>query len=365
MTLEELLEKENLRNTPLDVFISLRENIDDIEILSEVCSHINFENDNTFFQSLKDFLVSYGKKLSMVDGRSMLRDINNSKSNKNTYQKASESIIRTINRPAFLIRNDKIDSSIDIIWKKRLDESEANINSAIPSVGRIEIGNHPHYNWVGTGWLIKGTNIVVTNRHVAYNFASRQDDSFDINSNHKGKTLRVSIDFKEEYNVDNENTFRVSRVLHIAENDEPDVALMEILSTSYEGNPLPKGLEIAKHESDPKDAVFTIGYPANCSMLNQKNLDPIFNGIYDVKRLAPGIIYPSSAAPFIYMHDCTTWYGNSGSPVIELTTGKVVGIHYAGSNEEYGGILTNWAVRSTYLLELLQELQIRENHKIP
>lgn len=356
-TLEELLEKENLRNTPFDVFISLRESISDIEILKEICSHINFENNDTFFKSLKAFLVLYGKNLSLVNGQTIIKEINKSNFGKSAYIKAGESIIQTINRPAFLIINDRIESAINTIWKKRLDENEISINIAVPSVGRIEIKNHPNYEWVGTGWLIKDTDIIVTNRHVAYSFASRQEDTFDINMNHKGEQLEVFIDFKEEYNlINNERTFQIEKVLHIAENDEPDIALLKVKRLSLQGNNLPMGLEVAAYEVNAKDPVATIGYPANCSMYNKKEWDPIFNGIYDVKRLAPGIIYPSSAASFIYMHDCSTWYGNSGSPIMDLVTGKVVGIHYAGSNEEYG-ILTNWAVRSIYLLELLKELE--------
>ncbi|MFK7749042.1 MAG: trypsin-like peptidase domain-containing protein, partial [Kordia sp.] len=69
-------------------------------------------------------------------------------------------------------------------------------------------------------------------------------------------------------------------------------------------------------------------------------------------------IYPSSAAQYIYEHDCSTWYGNSGSPVVDLNTGEVVGIHYAGAHHKHNRIRSNWAVRSTYLIELLHELKI-------
>jgi endonuclease G len=194
---------------------------------------------------------------------------------------------------------------------------------------------------------------------VAYTFASRQEDSFDINQNVKGRKLKVSIDFKEEYNVDAERTYRIKEVIHIAENDEPDIALMRVYHTSYDGHQLPEGLEISIHESEPGDDVCTIGYPGVDSLAKQtQEMKEVFMDIYDVKRLSPGQIFPSAAAEFIYHHDCSTWYGNSGSPILELSSGKVVGVHYGGDKVEYGGIYTNWAVRSVYLIELLEELDI-------
>jgi len=358
--LEELLEKENLRNTPFDVFLSLRDNIKDVEILEEICSNIDFDNTDSFFSTLKSFLVSYGEKLSVMDGETVARQIVHGKKDRNSMLKTTESIIQTINRPAFLIRNNQIESSIETRWKKRLDDCRANLNLAIPSVGRVEIDNHPYRDWVGTAWLIKGTDILVTNRHVAYAFASRQDESFDINQNAKGRKLKVSIDFKEEYNVDVDRTYRIKKVVHIAENDEPDIALMQVHTISYDGYQLPEGLEIEYHEIEPEKEVCTIGYPGIDSLSNQtKEMKDVFMDIYDVKRLAPGLIYPSAAAEFIYQHDCSTWYGNSGSPILDLHSGKVVGIHYAGSKVEYGGVYTNWAVRSTYLIELLTELKMK------
>ena len=37
--------------------------------------------------------------------------------------------------------------------------------------GRIEVDNHPDLTWVGTGWLL-ADDVVVTNRHVASEFAA-------------------------------------------------------------------------------------------------------------------------------------------------------------------------------------------------
>ncbi len=357
-TLEKLLEQENLNNTPFAVFLSLKENIDDMEILSEICSHINFESEESFFESVKTFLLDYGKKISLGDGKEMAQQIVTNVVDGNSYRKAEESIIMTINRPAFIIRNDKIDDSIATKWKERMDQSNDQISKVIPSVGRIELSGHPRYPWVGTGWLIKGTNIVVTNRHVANIFSSRRKKSFGINTDYRGNVLSVNIDFKEEHEIAEENEFQIKKVIHVAENDEPDIALLEVNPVNEKGKSLPEGLEISQNVSQPHDNVYVVGYPAYDPIEEIKIYDFIFKGISDVKRLAPGDIFPSSAASYIYMHDCSTWYGNSGSPLVDLNTGKVVGIHYAGTQHEYRGVRANWAVRSTYLIELLEELEL-------
>jgi hypothetical protein len=58
-------------------------------------------------------------------------------------------------------------------------------------------------------------------------------------------------------------------------------------------------------------------------------MDRIFEGIYDVKRLAPGYL-TSEDQNGSFSHDCTTLGGNSGSCVIDVETGSVIGLHWGG-----------------------------------
>jgi len=52
---------------------------------------------------------------------------------------------------------------------------------------------------------------------------------------------------------------------------------------------------------------------------------------------------------FDFKHDCATLVGNSGSPVIDILTGKVVGTHFAGSLNAFEG----YAVRVDVLRNIL------------
>jgi len=358
-TFEDLLKQENLQYSSAAVFFSLRDSIEDIEILDEICDHIEFKDDESFFESVKKFLIDYGKKISLGNSKEMIEQIKEAKSSdSNAYKRAQESIIMTINRPAFLIRNDSIDVSVETKWKERIYQNKERISKTILGVGRIEISGHPDYPWIGTGWLIKGTRIIVTNRHVANKFASRRGNKFRINRNFEGDPLNVKIDFKEEHGINEEREFEIEKVIHIAENDEPDIALLSVQPKNDNDQLLPEGLEISQTPVQAHENVFVLGYPAHNSNKKIRLYDFIFKGISEVKRLSPGEIFPSSAASYIYEHDCSTWYGNSGSPVINFQTGEVVGIHYSGAHHHFGGVLTNWAVRSTYLLGLLEELNI-------
>ena len=61
---------------------------------------------------------------------------------------------------------DQADSEI---WKERLTKAKPLLDEAIRAVGRIDLQG-ARLDWVGTGWLV-ADNILVTNRHVAREFA--------------------------------------------------------------------------------------------------------------------------------------------------------------------------------------------------
>ena len=76
--------------------------------------------------------------------------------------------------------------------------------------------------------------------------------------------------------------------------------------------------------------------------------DRIFGNVYEVKRLAPGKV--KSIDPVSVSHDCTTLHGNSGSALLKMATGEVVGIHHGG------GITANYAVAAEEVLRTLERI---------
>ncbi|WP_421258228.1 trypsin-like serine peptidase [Aeromonas sp. 600886] len=237
-----------------------------------------------------------------------------------------EAIVRVTGRPALIVKNGTFSTPESDVWKSRLETSRSLIENAISSVGRIELKNHPGFEWVGTGWVVK-ENIVVTNRHVANEFSLRDTTgSFKFRRNYENKEMGARIDLREEYMQPDEVEFRVVKVLHIEEPEGPDIALLEV---EFSGVNAPKPIKLA-NTVNAGSYVAAIGYPAWDGRRNDPAvMRQVFNDIYDVKRLQPGQIVTVTSNYFT--HDCSTLGGNSGSPVIDLSTGEAVGLHFAGS----------------------------------
>jgi hypothetical protein len=262
-----------------------------------------------------------------------------------------ESIILRRQRPVLAIKHneaqlDFVDKADSEIWAARLKQAKPFLDSAIRAVGRVELQGGM-LDWVGTGWLV-ADDVMVTSRNVARMFAARNGQGFSFQMGHDGP-IRASVDFLQE--IDNANTavFQLVRALHIEDEPGPDIAFFEIEVAG--GNlklaaPIQLATEIAVTEN-----VAVIGYPAYDSRVPEPDLmDAIYGKIYNKKRLAPGGI--TSVEPTRILHNCTTLGGNWGSVVLDLDSGKAVGLHYAGAF-----LATNYAVRSDIMKKILDDVQ--------
>ncbi|MET0401245.1 MAG: serine protease [Cystobacter sp.] len=110
----------------------------------------------------------------------------------------------------------------------------------------------------------------------------------------------------------------------LARHSQEDVAFLELAS---EG-PLEQGLRLARKPSLRRGGkVFGVGYPLY-SQGSPPWVDALFENVYGVKRVSPGELLGEEGRRLF--HDCTTLSGSSGSPLIEPSTGLVVGIHSSG-----------------------------------
>ena len=89
--------------------------------------------------------------------------------------------------------------------------------------------NNPSYDWLGTGWLVR-ENIVVTNRHVASAFATRNPGGgFMFLRNFRRRLMAASIDFRMEHDSDAIEEYPLVEVLDIEEPDpSPDIAFLRV-----------------------------------------------------------------------------------------------------------------------------------------
>lgn len=260
-----------------------------------------------------------------------------------------ESIVMRRRRPVLAIKNGatvlEFEDQDDIpLWKSRLETAAGVLGPAIASVGRIELAGNPDFSWVGTGWLVH-PRYLVTNRHVAEAFARADGDKFVFQSGPDGD-MTASIDLLQEIGRDDKQVFDLKAVSYIEPRPGLDLAFLEV--EQIDGQ-VAKPITLSPHPED-RPFVATIGYPAFDSRIPEPDLmKQIYGEIYDKKRLAPGAI--TNADDNRVLHNCTTLGGNSGSVVVDLTSGEALGLHFSGSF-----LRTNYAVRADRVKERLDAL---------
>ena len=261
-----------------------------------------------------------------------------------------ESIVMRRQRPVLAIRDNVtklifIDEADSEIWGERLKKARPLLDRAIPAVGRIDLTG-ARLDWVGTGWLV-AENIVVTNRHVANEFAARSEGlAFKMGLNEQ---MSADVDFLQEIDNSKRLVFKLLKPLHIEEPPGPDVAFFEIEIVSGNAK-LAEPIDLATRIANTEN-VATIGYPAYDSRIPEPDLmERIYGKIYNKKRLAPGGVTQIESTRLC--HNCTTLGGNSGSVVFDLTNGQAVGLHFSGSF-----LATNYAVRADVVKKLLDDIR--------
>ena len=235
----------------------------------------------------------------------------------------SESIVMRRQRPVLAIKANEtqlvfLDEADSEIWKERLKRAKPHLDRAICSVGRINLEGSP-LGWVGTGWLV-ADNILVTNRHVASEFAMRNGDGFTFRIGDDGQ-MRAAIDFLQEIDSSKTLIFKLLKPLHIEQAPGPDISFFEIEVTSGDSK-LATPIDLALQPMQTEN-VATIGYPAYDSRIPEPDLmERIYGKIYNKKRLAPGGL--TRVEEVRVLHNCTTLGGNSGSVVLDLDSGKAL-----------------------------------------
>jgi endonuclease G len=269
----------------------------------------------------------------------------------------AETIVLRTGRPVLAIKqNDVVLEFRDAdsqVWKQRLINARANLGKPILAVGRIDLVGHPDYEWVGTGWLVR-PNILATNRHVAEIFARSSGDRFTFRLGVSRRPISASIDFLREAGNRDRKAFQIQEVLHIEGADGPDLALMRVAAI-----PGAQPIQLATSEPRARTQVAVIGYPARDSRIPDQDLmEDLFGNVYDCKRLAPGQI--KGIEHGLLTHDCSTLGGNSGSVVLDLATGKALGIHFAGRFLE-----ANFAVPARVIEQRVQNVERPGRRPLP
>jgi hypothetical protein len=269
-----------------------------------------------------------------------------------------EAVIRW-SRPVLWVRGDDVatDYSIaanhemDKVLLQEMQDHQDAIEGIIPSVGRIELFNNMLFEWAGTGWIVDfdgDTDIVVTNAHVAENFATRGGNGFVFRPGIPDFEIeqRAVIDFREEIGSSLPREFPITEVIWISPDRRPDVAFLRVKRQA--GNdrispPVPLGTGLSK-----TNLLAVLGYPGKDDRVEYaEKLSQVFGESFGIKRLALGRLTGDNGQ--VITHDCSTLPGNSGSLIWDCQSGTAVGLHYAGT-----AFSNNFAVPARTLRELIR-----------
>lgn len=190
------------------------------------------------------------------------------------------------------------------------------LTPAVARLERLESDGLGHLRAipVGTGFLVRPA-LLLTNRHVLGPLTS---GAMAIGPRMAQASFRV------EYGTPAAAPPRPLAAIATV-HPELDLALLAL-----GGDPPAPAAPLA-FSSEPAaegDAVVAIGYPGDDAE-NPLFVSQLFGGKYRVLRASPGEVLDVAGSAL--HHDCTTLRGSSGSPVVSMASGRVVGVHAAGT----------------------------------
>lgn len=254
---------------------------------------------------------------------------------------AYEAIVLPKERPALRIFEDRVffdDGDwrlLPSVLRDALDPADPGgvLHRAVSAVARVEKGDPPRH--IGTAFVV-GPDLMLTNRHVVAKFE-------DWDRSRPELAPRVAFGHERaegETGAAPEPEVRAGTVCRVVDvvwvHPWWDAALLRV--EGLDGRPI---FTLNAEQVPAGRPVAVVGYPAKEYGDEAYELvqEILFRGRFGVKRLQPGLLgglvdFPSStpdATPRVLEHDASTLGGNSGSVVIDLRTGLVVGMHFAGS----------------------------------
>jgi hypothetical protein len=196
----------------------------------------------------------------------------------------------------------------------RLHRTE--IETVLRSVGRIETSGHPALSWAGTAW-VAAPGIVLTSRHAVQRFAA--PDGGKRWRVQEGLTVRIDFGERRSSDVPSDAEIRVHPVYDLAVVPVARAGLPAPLSILADGGKVRAGRRI-----------YVAGHPESDDQTESLLRYRLFQWIAGVKCLLPGQVLQVLPEASTFLHDSSTLGGSSGSPVVDLETGKVIGLQGAG-----------------------------------
>jgi hypothetical protein len=253
-------------------------------------------------------------------------------------QVALEAVVTVMGRPSWYVLENMPETNGaklpgEGFWLTHINNLFIKIASACGRVGSICIEAGGVRTPIGTGWRV-GPRFLITNAHVAEHLFRRKlnepaDDAVNGWERRPGRTGLVN--FALEHARPAGCDFQIEDCRYIqADPAKPDLAILTVSPQGEEA--LPGALIVerdAKCSAAQSDALlFTVGHPM-ADLRNDANVAAVFGALDGTKRFSPGESR-GRLGDFVLAHDCSTVNGSSGSPVLDFSTGRVVGLHFWG-----------------------------------
>lgn len=295
---------------------------------------------------------------------------------------SAQETIRTALRPVWTVCNSTTWAQQEKIepWKTYLEMVKDRISGIAASVGMFVYYTETGH-WVAngaTGFVARG-RYIVTNKHVLRSYA--YEDPSDPSGWHlyAGRSLRIQFPFEyencslrrapleieieaiEKVGEDTRDDFAILRLDSAAVSVPPPVPLSDkfglssgarVVAVGYPGRPISCG------NGDPTPE-------SPCTYLTEPQIDSLFQTPdqavpFPAERISPGmILFNPVSGPDEFSYDSSTWGGSSGSPVVSLVDGSVVGIQVGGEYAKEEGVSYNNGIAITKLLGVLNALPER------
>ena len=186
------------------------------------------------------------------------------------------------------------------------------IKASVVAVGTFQRSRNPAFRFLGTGFVVGNGRFIATNAHVVPETLA--EDGME--------SLAVALPGTERSVV--------RKVTALARDSDRDLAVLRL-----EGAPLP-ALSLAPPDTvrEGQSVAFT-GFPiGNALGLSPVTHRGIISAITPIgipqargRELSPALIRRLAGDPFrIYQLDATAYPGNSGSPLFDPDTGRVLGV---------------------------------------
>lgn len=195
------------------------------------------------------------------------------------------------------------------------------------SIGRIELPGHPFLPYGGSGFVV-GSNLLMTNRHVAELFSG----GLGLRNLNFLPGRQAAVDFTQERDRPAGVALVVKRVRMV--HPYWDMALLDVEGLAPDHPPL--RLMLTPPEELAGREVAVVGYPAFDPRNPTDVQNQVFNGVYEVKRLMPGLIGPRRVVSSFnnsinsVTYDSSTLGGASGSAALDPISGTVMALHFSG-----------------------------------